>query len=97
MAKASGTDLAGYDAQLAATKMFYSPIEAVAFATSPQLPATMSKVAGFSFEHGLLGEGAQSAEAIGMGFANGVTSGDASNLKLRFDPAYMQMAADGKL
>ncbi len=97
MAKASGTDLAGYDAQLAATKMFYSAADAVAFATSPKLPATMGKVAEFSFAHGLLGDGAQSAGAIGMGFANGVTTGAAGNLKLRFDPAYMQMAADGKL
>lgn len=97
MAKASGTDLAGYEAQLAATKMFYLAKDAVAFATSPQLPATMAKVAAFSFSHGLLGEGARSAEAIGMGFANGVTTGDQGNLKLRFDPVYMQMAADGTL
>lgn len=97
MAKASGTDLAGYEAQLAATRMFYSAREAVAFATSAKLPETMSKVAAFSFEHGLLGEGAQAADAVGMGFANGVTTGDEGNLKLRFDPSYMQMAADGKL
>ncbi|MES2821633.1 MAG: putative urea ABC transporter substrate-binding protein [Pseudomonadota bacterium] len=97
MAKASGTDLAGYDAQLAATRMFYSAEDAVAFATSPALPATMSKVAAFSFEHGLLGEGAKSAEAIGISFANGVQTGDAGNIKLRFDSSYMQMAADGKL
>lgn len=97
MAKASGTDLAGYDAQLAATRMFYAASDAVAFANSPQLPATMSKVAAFSYTHGLLGEGAPSAEAIGMSFANGVTTGDQGNLKLRFDPAYMQMAADGSL
>jgi len=31
-----------------------------------------------------------------MSFAN-AKSGDAANLKLRFDPAFMQMAADGKL
>ena len=97
MAKASGTDLAGYEAQLAATKMFYSAKDAVAFANSPKLPATMTKVAEFSFSHGLLGEGAKSADAIGMGFAKGVTTGDKGNLKLRFDPAYMQMAADGTL
>ena len=97
MAKASGTDLAGYQAQLALTKMFYSAKDAVAFANSPKLPATMSKVAEFSFSHGLLGEGAQSSDAIGMAFANGVTTGDADNLKLRFDPSYMQMAADGQL
>ncbi|WP_043309585.1 putative urea ABC transporter substrate-binding protein [Pseudomonas sp. ML96] len=97
MAKASGTDLAGYEAQLAATKMFYSAKDAVAFANSPKLPATMSKVAEFSFSHGLLGEGAQSADAVGMAFAKDVVTGDKGNVKLRFDPSYMQMAADGKL
>jgi len=97
MAKASGTDLAGFEAQLAATKMFFSAKDAVAFATSEQLPATMAKVAEFSHTHGLLGEGAKSADAIGMSFANGVTFGDTGNLKLRFEPTFMQMAADGKL
>jgi NitT/TauT family transport system substrate-binding protein len=97
MAKASGTDLAGYEAQLAVTKMFYSAKDAVAFANSPKLPATMSKVASFSFSHGLLGEGAQSSDAIGMSFARDVVTGDKGNLKLRFDPSYMQMAADGAL
>ena len=97
MAKASGTDLAGYEAQLAATKMFYSAKDAVAFANSPKLPATMTKVAEFSFSHGLLGEGAQSAEAVGMAFAKGITTGDKDNVKLRFDPSYMEMAAQGKL
>ncbi len=97
MAKASGTDLAGYEAQLAATKMFYSAKDAVAFANSPKLPATMTKVAEFSFSHGLLGEGAQSAKAVGMAFAKGITTGDKDNVKLRFDPSYMEMAAQGKL
>lgn len=97
MARASGTNLTGYEAQLAATRMFYSAADAVAFANSPKLPETMSKVAEFSFAHGLLGEGAQSAEAVGMGFANGVTTGNTNNLKLRFDPTYMKMAADGTL
>jgi autotransporter-associated beta strand protein len=30
-------------------------------------------------------------------FAGGLTTGDAQNLRLRFDPTYVQMAADGKL
>jgi len=97
MAKASGTDLAGYEAQLAATKMFYRVGDALAFANSPGLPTTMAKIAKFSFVHGLLGEGAKDPGTVGMGFANGVTTGNKANLKLRFDPAYMQMAADGKL
>ncbi|WP_236175836.1 putative urea ABC transporter substrate-binding protein [Pseudomonas pseudonitroreducens] len=97
MAKASGTDLAGYQGQLATTKLFATPKEALAFATSPKLPATMDKVAAFSFAHGLLGEGAKSADAVGMSFAGGLSTGDAKNLKLRFDPTYVQMAAEGKL
>lgn len=32
-----------------------------------------------------------------MTFANGVTRGDTANLKLHFDPGYVQMAADGTL
>jgi NitT/TauT family transport system substrate-binding protein len=57
----------------------------------------MTKVAEFSHTHGLLGEGAKSADAIGMSFAKGVVTGDKGNLKLRFEPTYMQMAADGTL
>jgi len=97
MAKASGTDLAGYQSQLATTKLFYTAEEALAFATDPALPETMSKVAHFSFEHGILGEGASTPDAVGMSFANEVVIGDTANVKLRFDPTYVQMAADGKL
>ena len=97
MAKASGTDLKGFQSQLDTTKLFATPQQALAFATSAQLPATMRKVAEFSFQHGLLGEGAKDTSAVGMSFANGVTSGDKANLKLQFDPSYVQMAADGKL
>ena len=96
MAVASGTDLKGFDAQLAATKMFYTAKDAHAFATGKELPATMSKVSQFSFKHGLLGEGARSADAIGMQFS-GAQTGNAKNVKLRFDPAYMKMAADGQI
>ncbi|MGA4634696.1 putative urea ABC transporter substrate-binding protein [Pseudomonas solani] len=97
MAKASGTDLPGYQSQLAATRLFYTPKDALEFATSPKLPATMDKVAQFSFAHGLLGEGAKDADAVGMSFAKGVVTGDKGNVKLRFDPTYVQMAAEGKL
>jgi NitT/TauT family transport system substrate-binding protein len=57
----------------------------------------MRKVADFSFEHGLLGQGAKDSSAIGMSFAKGVIEGDKANVKLHFDPGYVQMAADGKL
>ena len=97
MATASGTDLAGYDAQLASTRMFYKAADAVAFVRSEDLPKTMESVAGFSFDHGLLGEGAPDAGFIGIGFPGGLSIGDTANLKLRFDDTYMAMAAEGKL
>lgn len=97
MAKASGTDLAGYNSQLVTTKMFYKPAEAVEFATSAQLPKTMDLVRTFSFEHGLLGEGAKTKDAVGVAFPGGKTLGNAKNVKLRFDADYMKLAADGKL
>lgn len=97
MGKASGTDLPGYDAQLASTRMFYAAKDAVAFATSPDLPKTMANVAQFSFDHGLLGEGAPDAGFIGIAFPDGKVLGNEGNVKLRFDAEYMGLAADGKL
>ena len=96
MGKASGTDLAGYEAQLASTRMFYRAADAVSFVNSPALKKTMEYVAEFSFEHGLLGEGAPDAGFIGIETPAGVY-GDKRNIRLRFDPAFMQMAAEGKL
>ncbi len=96
LGKASGTDLKGYDAQLATTQMFYSPAEAVKFTNGTQLKKTMQYVAEFSFQHGLLGEGAQDASFIGIETPAGVY-GNKSNIKLRFDPSYMKMAAENKL
>lgn len=96
MGEASGTDVAGYEAQLASTQMFYSPAEAVAFVQSGQLKTTMEYVANFSFNQGLLGDGAADAGFIGIETPSGVF-GNTSNIQLRFDPSYMQMAADGEL
>jgi NitT/TauT family transport system substrate-binding protein len=96
MAEASETDLAGYDAQLASTEMFYTPQAALGLTSSKELVSTMTNVAEFSFEHGLLGDGAPDAGAVGIEMPAGVF-GNSDNIKLRFDPTYMQMAADGKL
>jgi NitT/TauT family transport system substrate-binding protein len=97
MAKLSGTDLAGFDAQLKTTRMFYTPKEAVTFAKSADLVKTMELVRTFCFEHNLLGEGVKSKDAIGIAFPSGETMGRKANVKLRFDAAFTQMAADGKL
>ena len=94
---ASGTDLAGYDAQLASTEMFYNPADAVAFTESDALPKTMISVAEFLFDKGILGEGAPSADYVGVAYPGGVTTGDTDNIKFRFDATYMQMAAEGQV
>lgn len=97
MAQASGTSTAGYISQLATTKMFNVPAEAVAFTASPNVIRTMDLVRTFSFKHGLLGQAARSADVVGIEFPGGRTLGNPKNLKLHFDPTYMQLAADGKL
>ncbi|MCT2417828.1 ABC transporter substrate-binding protein [Pantoea vagans] len=97
MAADSGTDLAGYKAQMKTTHLFWTPAETQTFVSSPDLAKTMQRVAAFSFDKGLLGEGAQSADFIGMSFPGNVTVGDTANIKLRFDDSYLKLAAAGKL
>lgn len=96
MASASGTDLAGYEAQLASTEMFYTPATALDLTNSEKLLSTMENVAKFSFKHGLLGDGAPDAGFIGIEMPAG-TFGDKSNVKFRLDPTYMDMAEKGQL
>ena len=97
MATASGTDLAGYNSQLAATRMFFEAQPALEFVRSDDVVTTMESVAAFSFKHGLLGEGAPSSEFIGIAYPGGKVFGSADNVKLRFDDTYMNMAASGEL
>jgi NitT/TauT family transport system substrate-binding protein len=97
MGAASGTDQAGFESQLAATKLFDVPADAVAFTASPDLSTTMDLVRTFLFDKGLLGMGAPSPDFIGIELADGTVLGDAANVKLRFTTEYMQMAADGGL
>lgn len=97
MADAAGTDLAGYEAQLDSTNMFYEPAAAADFTRTDKLVETMDYVRQFSFDHGLLGEGAPSPDVIGIAFPGGTTLGDEDNIKLRFTDRYMTMAAEGGL
>lgn len=97
MAKAAGTDLAGFEQQLATTKMFYAPKDAVAFTESPALIKTMDLVRRFSFDHGLLGEGARDVDHVGITFPGGKALGNTKNVTLRFTSEYMKLAAENKL
>ena len=97
MGKASGADLASFDGQLAATKLFATPQEASAFARSPEIMATMDRIRHFLFDHNLLGNNAKSVDVVGIQFADGKLLGDRNKVKFRFTDAYMAAAAAGKL
>jgi NitT/TauT family transport system substrate-binding protein len=97
MAHDAGTTPDGYDSQLKTTHLYYTAADAVKLAKSPELMTVTDRVRQFSFAKGLFGPAATSVDAIGILFPGGKTLGDANNVKLRFDPAFMQMAADGKL
>jgi len=97
MAKLSGTDLAGYESQLKTTYLYADPKAALAATNGPDLVAANDKVRKFSFQIGLFGQGAKSVDDIGIEFPNAKILGNPSNVKLRFDPTYVALAADGKL
>ena len=97
MAEASGTDLEGFEAQLASTEMFTDPAAAVAFVSDPALPGTMTGVAEFLYDKGILGTGAPSADFVGIEYPSGDVVGNPDNVTLRFDASYMAMAAEGAL
>jgi NitT/TauT family transport system substrate-binding protein len=96
MANFAGGTEAEFRAQLRTTAMFYTAAEAVAFTTGQALKKTMDYVRTFSFDHGLFGD-AENKDAVGIFFPDGTVLGNASNIRLRFDAAYMKMAMDGKL
>jgi len=93
MAGAAGATVAEFKAQLRTTAMFYDPAKAAEFARSDKVKQTMDYVRRFSFDKGLYGEGAPSADLVGVVYPDGTVAGDASNLKLRFDADYMAGAA----
>ena len=97
MAKASGTDLKGFEEQLATTKLFVTPADAVAFTTGADLKKTTERVSTFLFDKALFGKDAKSAGAIGVEFPGKGVFGDKDNIKFRYDASFMKAAADGKL
>jgi NitT/TauT family transport system substrate-binding protein len=97
MAKASGTDVAGYRSQLATTHLFAKPAEAYAFMTGDAIVRSMDEVRHFSFEHGILGQNAASVDAVGIEFGRDKLLGNKSSITMRFDTSYTKMAVDGRL
>jgi NitT/TauT family transport system substrate-binding protein len=97
MAKMAGSTPQAFDAQLATTHLYGTPQDAITAIKAPALADTMRKVRDFSFSKGLFGSGAKSADTVGISLPGGKTLGDPKNVKLRFDPSFMEQAATGKL
>lgn len=97
IAEGSQDSLAAYKEQLTTTKMFYTPASALAFAVSPDLKQKMALVRQFCFDHGLLGENTRSVDDVAVRYPDGSIQGKTDRVRLQFDSAFMQMAAQGKL
>ncbi len=90
MAKASGATVDEFKKQLSTTAMFYKAADARAFAVSDKPKTTMEHVRRFSYDKGLYGESAPSADLVGISFDDGSLLGDKNNTRLRFTARYMQ-------
>lgn len=97
MATAAGTTLEDFELQLKTIRSFYSPRSAYAFASSEKMPLLMQRVAGFADAHKLLGNEGHGLQNLGIAFSGKQVLGNPAQIKLRFDPSYMQQAAESKL
>jgi len=97
IAEGSGDSLASYKEQLSTTKMFYQPQSAMQFGQSPDLKQKMALVRQFCFDHGLLGKNIGSVDDVAIHYPDGTVQGKADRVRLKFDTAYMEMAAQNKL
>ena len=97
MAKRSNSSFNEYKAQLRTTAMFWSPESAIEYTRGTEIKEKMAFVRNFCFQHGLLGENARSADIVGISYPDGSIQGDSRNVKLRFDPRFMEKAKTGQL
>ena len=96
MAKQAGGTLSEFKKQIETTFMYYDPADAAAFARSDELKHTMEYVRQFCFKQGLF-KGARNVDYVGIQFPDGDVIGSATNVMLRFDATFMEMAARGEL
>src|SRR5437660_3785460 len=81
IAEGSQDTLASYKEQLSTTKMFYTPKEAAAFGSSPDLKQKMALVRQFCFDHGLLGAGTKSVDDVAIRYPDGSVQGKADRVR----------------
>jgi len=97
IAEGSQDTLASYKEQLSTTKMFYTPQAAVDFGASGDLKQKMALVRQFCFDHGLLGANTKGVDDVAIRYPDNSVQGKADHVRLNFDLALMQLAAQGKL
>ncbi len=97
MAESAGCSLTEYKMQLKTTAMFYQAQQAVDYTASDEIKQKMNYVRKFCFDHGLLGENAQSVDEVGIKYPDGTVQGDQENVQMIFDTSYMKLAAEDKL
>jgi NitT/TauT family transport system substrate-binding protein len=97
IADASQDTVESYKEQLSTTKFFFTPQSALALASAPDFKQKMALVKEFCFRHQLLGQNTKSADDVAIRFPDGAVQGKPNRVRLRFDNAYMQAAAQGKL
>ncbi|HMF01766.1 MAG TPA: putative urea ABC transporter substrate-binding protein [Terriglobia bacterium] len=97
IAEASKDSLDSYKEQLSTTHMFYTAQSAAQMASSPDIRKTMDLVRQFCFSHGMLGNKTKSPDDVAIQFADGSVLGRSDRIRLRFNTAFMQLAAQGKL
>jgi len=97
IAEGSGDSLASYKEQLSTTKMFYEANTAASFGNSTDLKQKMALVRQFCFEHALLGKNIGSVDDVAIRYPDGSVQGRKDRVRLSFDTAYMQLAAESKL
>ena len=97
IAEGSGDSLPSYKEQLSTTKMFYQPQAAAQFGKSPDMKQKMALVRQFCFDHGLLGKNVASVDDVAIRYPDGTVQGKSDRVRLKFDTAYMEMAAQNSL
>jgi NitT/TauT family transport system substrate-binding protein len=97
IAEGSQDSLDSYKEQLSTTHIYFTPKSAAAMGSSTDLKRIMELVRQFCFSHQLLGEKTKSVDDVAIRFPDGAIQGRNDRVRLRFENAYMQMAAEGKL
>jgi NitT/TauT family transport system substrate-binding protein len=96
-AAASDDSIESYRNQLKTTYLFSQPKSAADFVTSGMFKQKMNLVRQFCFNHGLLGRDVKSVDDVAIAYPDGSVQGKKDRVKLRFNPTFMQAAAQGKL